>query len=131
MNSVSIEDEKVLKFIKKERRDRVRFELQKDRLSVIHKFQDVHKYFDVTKSENFARKTADEIIETLKKQGIPLNSVYVMSYGSYDGESLKLTPQIFDEIMNWTPAVLVFSENAIIVIGELEYGPTDKYLILK
>ena len=63
-------DDKILDFIRKEKKDRVKFELKKNRLELLYKFADVERYFNFNKIikdwevDEEGNPTFDYILET-------------------------------------------------------------------
>ena len=115
------------KFIKKDKADRLIFELisKSKRNRAFAKLTQFDSFMrKETIKYDFTRKTDEEIIAFLK------NEIRVEKcFDVYKEDIRNLTDAVLDSINSYMCNVCVLDENRIIYIGEVEYGPSPKYLM--
>lgn len=115
------------KFIKKDKADRLVFELvsknKRDRaFSKLTQF-DSYMRKELIKFD-FTKMTDEEVSDYLKKE-IKVEKCFDVKNGTVR----NLLDAVLDSINSYLFNVCVLDENRIIYIGEVEYGPSQKYLM--
>lgn len=135
MNNLEmLNEEYVLRFIHKNKKDRVSFELKKHRSLILHKFANIEHYFEFNnKTINLSNFTPEELLLIFTKEKFNLKKVLVLSSNNkYDCKLIPLTKETLSDLIYFgLPSIIIFSENNIMVIGEHEIGQTPKYLLKK
>lgn len=118
-------------FVYKNKRERLKFEFNKDRQSAIFNLA-IEKYFDPSNlCADLTKKTDDQIIEFFKGKGIKTKNVYIISCGKFDGQIVNLTHEVIWDVIEWSPSVVVLDEKNIFVVGEQEIGASPKLVFSK
>jgi hypothetical protein len=125
-------DDKILDFIRKEKKDRVKFELKKNRLELLYKFADVERYFNFNKIiKDCTKHSSQEIINFLKEEKISFSDVYILSTNDkYDKLMLNFSQAVLEDLF-WTgfPTIIIFKMGYMLIIGEYVMGGySPKYL---
>ena len=127
------QDTRILNFIVKQKRDRVQYELAKNRQDLLHKFANVERYFNFNKViKDFTRMKSKDIISFLKENSISFKNVYIFSTDDdYDGSTLYFSQEILDDLFaHGFPSIVLFGGGYMLVIGEyVTGGYSPKYLL--
>ena len=114
-------------FLKKEKADRIAFELQskKKRVYAFVKLNQFESYFrnDLI-AVDFSKKTDDEVVALLNKE-----FEQKKCFNLEDNQEEDLTSAVLKAINSYMCNVLIIDESCIIYIGEAEYGPSNKYIL--
>jgi len=114
-------------FLKKEKADRIVFELRskKKRSDAFSKLTQFDNYFrsDLI-TVDFSRKTDDDVVALLNKE-----FGQKKSFNLEDNQEEDLTSAVLKAINSYMCNVLIIDESCIIYIGEAEYGPSSKYIL--
>lgn len=115
------------KFILKDKRDRILFELEseKKRQKAFSKMSDFDFWFPRELiSADLSRNTDDEARDAL-----------LALFGDTDAFDLvtmrveKLLPAFQRAVGSYMNDVLIVNENNVIYVGEVEYGPSEKFVL--
>ena len=119
--------ETLKQFLKKEKADRIVFELQskKKRVYAFVKLTQFESYFrnDLI-AVDFSKKTDDEVVALLNKE-----FEQKKCFNLEDNQEDDLTSAVLKAINSYMCNVLIIDESCIIYIGEAEYGPSNKYIL--
>ena len=114
-------------FLKKEKADRIVFELRskKKRSDAFSKLTQFYNYFrsDLI-TVDFSKKTDDDVVALLNKE-----FEQKKCFNLEDNQEEDLTSAVLKAINSYMCNVLIIDESCIIYIGEVEYGPSNKYIL--
>ena len=94
MNNLEmLNEEYVLKFIHKNKKDRVSFELKKHRSLILHNFANIEHYFEFNnETRNLSKFTPEELLLIFTKEKFNLKKVLVLcSNNKYDCKLIHLS----------------------------------------
>ena len=127
------QDIRILDFIVKTQKDRIKFELIKNRKELLYKFANVEQYFNLNKKiKDFTKMKSKDIICFLKENSISFKNVYILSTDDYyDGRTLYFSQEILDNLFaHGFPSIVLFNDEYMLILGEYELkGYSPKYLL--
>lgn len=127
------QDNKILKFVLKQKKNRVKYELVKNRQDLLYKFSDIERYFDISKLvKDLTKCSSQEVFDFLKKEIVSFKDVYILSTNDdYDGRTVDFSREILDALFaHGFPSAVLFNDVYIFLIGEYVMGCySPKYLL--
>ncbi|MBE7067977.1 MAG: hypothetical protein E7381_01605 [Clostridiales bacterium] len=127
------QDYRILKFLTKQKKDRVKYELVKNRQTLLYKFNDVERYFNLSKIiKDLTDYSMQEVFHYLKQTVGSLKKAYILSTNDdYDGQILDFNQEILGALFaHGFPSVVLFNDGYMFLIGEYVMGAySPKYLL--